>query len=375
MNKKIIFVALVAGLALCSCRREDRINSNNHRDNGGSGTSEVTVVETSDWKISVEPRATVSEEGSDEEVIVDIVKVTTNSKSDYYVDAVSVHNFETYYNNDPKAFFDDIISSLGESTLKELLSNGNDEIGIPRLDSGEWIFFAIEIDSNLNYTGYYSSTKVTLPEDSVMSEEFKTWIGVWEVKALNNVVYTLNINSYDNNYKYAVTGWEGDNTWAKEYEIITEFNKADTSMTFYSQVIDTYTDTEANSDVLVYFFGGVDINGSSYIWDYLNEDIAYATLSDDVATVEAAYVEENDKKYPMLYMSFVDYFASSGKLQFYTENSPEFPFTMTRKSGGNTGRSMLSKTSESSGSRSSIPAKAYSSLGKSKVARSARTIR
>jgi len=326
MKKTIYLLATVSMLIIPSCTKNtDFIGDSRGRTSGGSGSSggnsNVTMVETNDWKISVTPRQTVNGE------VVDIVNVSTTSSSTYYVDAVPVDYFSTYYNNDVKSLFNDLIS--GYTNLSEYLSQGSTSINFSRMDSGEWIAFAVGMDSNGNFTGYYSSQRFTLTQDEA-TEAYNSWIGKWKVND-EQKSYTLRIAAYENNYKYAVSGWESDNQYAGSYSFITEYSQKDGSMTFFAQLIDTYTTTD--SDVYAYFVGSGYSGNTLYIWDYEGADIAIASKADTTATVKGCTVsDDSGTSIDMTTMGFADYFVSSSTWFYYTNHTPAFPFTMTKQS-------------------------------------------
>lgn len=106
-------------------------------------------------------------------------------------------------------------------TWKELYIPGPDTIYIPRIYSDNYIAVAIGFNADGTHTGYYSSQEFTVVQEEA-TPEFQKWVGTWTLTSApyeyndQTIQNTFNINiiPIDNNFQYAMTGWEcGENQY------------------------------------------------------------------------------------------------------------------------------------------------------------------
>jgi len=304
-------------------------------------TEEIEVTKSDDWKISVNPRVTASDGA-----VIDEIVVETDSDISYYVDVLYSGYIDSYYDGDVVAYFDDVLNYIDQYELEDgenfsgYLEQGNSTTQFNRLDSGDWVAYAIGVDYNGNFTGTYSEYEFTLEQDEPTAE-YTAWLGDWTITD-GKISYDLNIQAYENNYKFWVTGWEYDDEYVSgnEYGFITEYDKSTDVMTFFSQYLDSYQYNNLYYDVL--FMGEINYNGNLYIITDGDLDLAYAKKDGDSASVTAASVDvsfDNSSSISTTFydMRFADYESTNDTWYIYTEEDlPAFPLTMT-KSSSNSG--------------------------------------
>ena len=108
-------------------------------------------------------------------------------------------------------------------TYEDLLITGTEDIAYPRMEWGEYYAFAIGLTSDGEITGTYSIAEYEVVEEEA-TPEYNQWLGTYKLTSAPysyeyegetyNVQnsFTITIEHYDNNFKYAMSGWEcGDN--------------------------------------------------------------------------------------------------------------------------------------------------------------------
>lgn len=108
-------------------------------------------------------------------------------------------------------------------TYEDLLITGTEDIAYPRMEWGEYYAFAIGLTPDGDITGTYSIAEYEVLEEEA-TPEYNQWLGTYKLTSAPysyeyegetyNVQnsFTITIEKYDNNFKYAMSGWEcGDN--------------------------------------------------------------------------------------------------------------------------------------------------------------------
>lgn len=108
---------------------------------------------------------------------------------------------------------EEFIAALEEVTVEELLEKGllqqgPGELTSPqRLATGDYYLFAIGFNEDGTPTGTYSTKKFEVEEEEATAE-FLQWTGTYRVEDANGAYFDIEIVPADNNYMYAVLGWE-----------------------------------------------------------------------------------------------------------------------------------------------------------------------
>lgn len=95
----------------------------------------------------------------------------------------------------------------GGYTGENLYCVGPGQYAIPRLESGKYYFYIVGMTKENCHDGSYAVFEFEVKEEEA-TPEYNQWLGQYEMVAANGVSYVLDIQHYDNNFMYAVTGWE-----------------------------------------------------------------------------------------------------------------------------------------------------------------------
>ena len=180
-----------------------------------------TVTDT--WTISYTGRTT--DEYGDE---VEVFNVDTDCDTLYYVTSYPAYftlpEEEGGFGYDHTAVVSDIISTVQyyASAGLDLCGSGSLDWQESRLVSDAYVVYAVGFHDDGDPTYTYSYAEIEI-EEEVAEEDYLRWIGTWkmtssvssmplgqngEMEEIPSSTYVVTIDHYDNNYMYAVTGWE-----------------------------------------------------------------------------------------------------------------------------------------------------------------------
>ena len=315
-------------------------------------TRDPNVMEqTSDWEITYE-RGTY--EGEVAEIFsIDCAEgdgyyFTTIDKNTLEANELTVVDYVNYViNTEIPAYLD-----YGYKWA-DLYVPGPYNLASPRMISDDYVALAIGFDAEGEATGRFSAQDFTVVEETATAE-YNQWLGDWDVTdtyqyedeetgeiVTATATYTVTLHHYDNNFMYAMTGWEtnGDISnnivdYVGEYAVPVYYNNGKLS---FEEVTLDYVDF---GEVGTYSFGFYGIgnltyNGQSYEETLLGFDgveMASATTEDGgktgVITGNKGKVSGYEVEY--LGMFYCGYPASgSGDLAYW--NYPMyFPLAMTK---------------------------------------------
>lgn len=163
------------------------------------------IPETDEWKISYE-------RGENEGEKVELITIECAETSRYYLDLIMDYYItdvegNVYIKEYVQMVADDVQTYLNAGYgIDELTAVGGGTFAIPRQEKGNYYVFCIGYDDNGTPTGY-SVKMITVVEEEA-TEEYLQWIGEYTVTSANGITYTLDFQHYDNNFAYAVLGWE-----------------------------------------------------------------------------------------------------------------------------------------------------------------------
>lgn len=173
--------------------------------------SEFTgLTETQDWVLNYGGR---DDEGKEH------FTVECAESSIYFFDYV-----DEYYITDPesgKSFLyeyilattEELLVAFEDATVSQLLEagylqQGPGELASPqRLATGSYYLYAVGFNEDGTPTGTYSTKKFEVEEEEATAE-FLQWTGTYTVEDANGAYFDIDIIPADNNYMYAVVGWE-----------------------------------------------------------------------------------------------------------------------------------------------------------------------
>lgn len=240
-------------------------------------------------------------------------------------------------------------------------------LATPRMNSGEYVAFAIGFDAKGKATGFFSAQEFTVVEEAA-SAEYNQWLGNWEITSTYQyedettgeivsaeVTYGVTLHHYDNNFMYAMTGWEenSDNAYGisndirdyvGEYAIPVYYDNGNL------QFQETTLDYINFSDYGNYYFGFYGIgnltgNGQNIESTLIAIDsmpMATATTEDGGQTgviqgLNQKYGSHNIEYIGMFYCGYPD--AESGSLAYWN-NPMYFPMTMVKAPEGRSQKSV-----------------------------------
>ena len=359
---KTFALAAIASLAITGCIKHEPYG--HHTDyeggqggHGGGGKTEEKLVlnERSDWSVRYVGREDwVNDDSTVEQV--EHFKFSYNGKGYYIVRMVTKQDYEDVYKKDAAAFF----QYEAESLLADAKADGvnfwqyTDEvfdakitdIYFNRLRSNTWIAFMIELDTSGKVTGNYAEAAFTLQQE-VASDAFKKWLGDWRVS--NGLVgYDLTISSIDNNFIYAIDGWERGAavSFQMDQEYVEgEFWAANGFLYIVSQYLGSYEDTDFGYGMVDELFMGniYDSNGLTVITDEGLDLAVMVPTGQDTAELQAREVtlktDSGDYTTPFYSMQYYMWAQKTGEWHPYNANAGlvKLPLTMTRLAGTRAG--------------------------------------
>ena len=162
-------------------------------------------TETADWKMAYVGRDKI--DGTE----VDQFTVECEEGKRYYFTTFPKVYIE-YYDITVKDYVESEVEYIKEVLangykITDLTSDKSDTWSAPRMESGDYICLAIGYDNTGKATYEYSAQEITIAEEEAKAD-YNKWIGTYKFTSANNISYTINIEHYDNNFLYLVTGWE-----------------------------------------------------------------------------------------------------------------------------------------------------------------------
>ena len=306
------------------------------------------VEDKNRWKLSYERVA--DEDGNKFE------GVTVECADDdlYYFEYVS-----EYYITDPETgdlLLEDYADYIANGMIPEYIAAGykpeqftyvgGGTLFIPRVESGKYYAFVVGMTAEGVHDGSYTTFAFEVLEEAATAE-YEQWFGTYEVTAANEVSYVIDIQHYDNNFMYAVTGWEcgeelNDNGmdfgtafegWVPAFPLY--FN--DGKLEFREYVLtNTSVYNEMNQEVPCFLgFYGYILTSDGQLSITLTDQkspLAIASTTDGAATATVAACEIPDDKNSMVEINSLSYAAiAQDYSDVFVWNQPaELPFTLTK---------------------------------------------
>lgn len=315
------------------------------------------LVEDKDrWKLSYE--RVVDENG------VKYEGVTIECADDdlYYFEYVS-----EYYITDPETgdlLIEDYADYVANGLIPEYLAAGykpeqftyvgGGTLFIPRVEKGKYYAFVVGMTAEGVHDGTYTAFAFEVLEEPV-TPEYNQWIGTYNMVAANGVSYVLDIQHYDNNFMYAVTGWEcGEELdadanndgypdgmdfstafgeWVPAFPVY--FNNGKLEFKEYT-LTNTSVLNEMNQEVQCFlgFYGYVLTSDGQLSITLTDQEtpLAVAATSDAAATATVSGCEIPDDKSGMVMINSLSYAAvAQDYSDVFVWNQPaELPLTLTR---------------------------------------------
>ena len=352
--KKKLFALLIPALLAClwGCDRDGfgrRTHDNNEEEKKDPAEQ---FSPNRNWAISYDGRSEITEDG----IAADVENITLKSTDEqtYYLDVISAYSFKEDYGSSLQDYFNAELQMLKENAEQEkcrvadLLDHGNVSYSFDRLESGDWIAFAIGIGSSGALSGDYARLDFTIQEETP-TDAYNAWLGTWKVtgkdKNGKERAYDLKISREDANFMYLVKGWECGKDGAKDAEdldFIAMFNRWTGSLYINGQFIRWFQDNNIYYDT--WLCGHFYYDGNKYEKDYyfLNDTVTLgeAILSADGEKAEmdgcqiSVYMDDTEIwTTTFAAMQYID-IPDSDKADplVYAETVPLFPLQMTLSS-------------------------------------------
>lgn len=185
-------------------------------------------------------------------------------------------------------------------TWAELYIPGPETIYFSRIYSDDYIAVAVGYNADGTHTGYYSSQEFTVVQEEA-TPEFEKWVGTWTLTSApyefegNTIQNSFNITilPIDNNFQYAMTGWEcGENQYNSMDKIFGDIYvplSYSNGMIGFEETLLTYIAADGvseGSDLAFGLWGNSDVtyNGEVYTDQTLGFEgltMAYAEMGED----------------------------------------------------------------------------------------------
>lgn len=218
-----------------------------------------------------------------------------DSKETYIPCLISEADFESYFGNDLRSFFEDYVEDLNKENVKwskEVTAEYSEFIQ-DRLRSGKYILFMIGVDAEGELTGYYSRTDFPLAQENP-TDAYSAWIGNWELSGKYNgldISYDVEIAPDENNLYYKMYGWES--LTAQDYfaplpetrPLTLYFEKTTGYAYVISEQLPDYDELALAQFYNFYLFGSIDYNDSVMCIDVPNLKLArFSFVNSDYAS-------------------------------------------------------------------------------------------
>lgn len=306
------------------------------------------VEDKNRWKLSYERVA--DEDGNKFEGVT----VECGDDDLYYFEYVS-----EYYITDPETgdlLLEDYADYIANGMIPEYIAAGykpeqftyvgGGTLFIPRVESGKYYAFVVGMTAEGVHDGSYTTFAFEVLEEAATAE-YEQWFGTYEVTAANEVSYVIDIQHYDNNFMYAVTGWEcGEELNANGMDFGTAFEGwvpafplyfNDGKLEFREYVLtNTSVYNEMNQEVPCFlgFYGYILTSDGQLSITLTDQEspLAIASTTDGAATATVAACEIPDDKNSMVEINSLSYAAiAQDYSDVFVWNQPaELPFTLTK---------------------------------------------
>lgn len=310
------------------------------------------LEETDDWKISYQ-------RGENQGQIAELFSIQCEDGKGFYFTTIDTYSLEV---NEMTAL--DYVSYVITTEIPMMLEYGykwnelyipeSYTLASPRMVSGDYIALAIGFDSKGNSTGYYSVQEFTVEEETATAD-YTQWLGTWNITdeyeyedektgeiISEEATYTVTIHHYDNNYMYAMTGWEenGDiSNDIREYvgDYIVPLYYNDGRLEFVETTLD-YVELEGYGEYAFGFYGigNLTMQGQLYEGTLIGMDnltMAEAETADGGQTGVISGTKQKIEQYEIEYTGmFYCGYPTSGQGNLAYWNLPmEFPLTMEKQ--------------------------------------------
>lgn len=177
------------------------------------------LKETDEWEIKYE-------RGVNQDELAELFEVTCDEGKGWYFSYIDTFSLE-YEELEVKDYVQYVIEQevptllqMGYSWKEHLYMEGPDMIAYPRIMSGDYIGVVIGYTADGEPTGEYTQVPFTIVEEEA-TPEYEQWIGQWDVTSIYDIIleeggtpiereatYHISLHHVDNNFIYAMTGWE-----------------------------------------------------------------------------------------------------------------------------------------------------------------------
>lgn len=313
--------------------------------------SEFTgLTETQDWTIAYEGR---NEEGKE------LFSIDCDDNSIYFFDIVDEYIITgedgTLYLNDYMLMMVDETAYFLENgvTVEEMLEvgylqEGPSVLGAARMASGTYYAYTIGYNEDGTPTGKYSAVKFDIEEEEATAE-YLQWIGDYTFTGANDISYDIKIEAYDNNYMYAVTGWETgsalDETgmdfgtafgeWQPAFPAYFKNGKLQFAESYITQLTVTDMNNQEHETLLGFF--GYDYSADDQLILITTDEgvIATAETTDNGSTgniTGESIALEGGEETSIKALGYAAIATAQGDDNIFLWNEPmELPITMTKK--------------------------------------------
>lgn len=310
------------------------------------------LEETNDWKITYQ-------RGENQGAAAEIFTIECAEGKGFYFTTIEAATLEA---NELQAV--DYVKYVIESEVPMLLEYGykwsdlyipeSYTLASPRSLSGDYVAFAIGYDSKGEPTGYYSVQEYTIVEETAKAD-YTQWLGNYDLTMsykyqdeetgeilTEDFTYNVTLHHIDNNYMYAMTGWEenGDaindiREFVGEYAIPVYYNNGKLA---FNETDLEYVEFDGAGEHLFGFYGIGDLtmSGKSYEGTLIGFDgltMAVAETTDGGQTAVIKGTSQSVQGYEIDYTGmFYCAYPTSGEGDLAYWNYPmEFPLTMTKQ--------------------------------------------
>jgi len=314
------------------------------------------IKETEDWKI-------IYERGVNNGVNAELFTINCENNKGWYFSYIDKYSLEIE-ELDVKDYIQYVIEQevpslieMGYSWSKDLYMEGTETIAYPRIIHGDYIGVAIRYTADGEPTGEYSQVEFTVVEEEA-TPEYQKWVGQWDVTSIYDIIleeggtpiereatYHISLHHVDNNFIYAMTGWEEvddeENFYydvkkymGESFPVYVYFNEG--KLEFVESGITYLYDNESGAPYYLGFWGMGNV--AEYEGTLIASEgttMAEATISKDgqsgvIEGLTQTIGEGADSAtVEYLGMFYCAYPLQSGNL-FYVNSPMEFPIDMTK---------------------------------------------
>ena len=311
---------------------------------------DLDVFEVNDnWTLSYSERSEGFYPGYAELIEFENFECKSSDEEPYIVALIKKSDFANFA-KDPehklkiRTFFEQYLATSGVQSGSEqwidIIETGNCVWQEQRIRHGEWLVFMIGVDENGELTGLYKQFEILVPEEE-QTDDYKKWLGTWEVTAYNAGVpmsFQLIMLNAEANMWITSIGWEPSNVYGydpADLPVEIFFDKNTGKAYLVSQHVGTAVDNTGLT-LDFYFYGSFAYGDGNTFIASENQRLAELTINEDGTEAVMNGLEfttmQAGTQLSFQYKEVIYYLVYRGQQQgsAISLSHPDFPFTMTK---------------------------------------------